>query len=157
MEPTRGSGAGQKSNDVVQRLLFRGMQVSAVGAATPLQGNDSGFQLGVRADEYKMQDDNINVKLQSGGMSTSKVRGSVPNFTKSKSYTGGSHGTGDQAKQAFRWVWSFDETTKLPATLTTRNDHDDHVMLEPGQDMTPAAFKTAVQGTQAHWTQSPPP
>lgn len=45
----------------------------------------------------------------------------------------GSHNADNRVKHAFWWVWCLDETTKLPTTLTTRNDHDDHVMLEPAE------------------------
>jgi len=43
---------------VLQRApLYRGMQASAPNAATPLIGDSKGFQLGVRDDEFKVDDE----------------------------------------------------------------------------------------------------
>ncbi len=61
------------------------MQASTPGASTPLLGNDSGFQLGVRDNEFTMTANNVDPG--SGGMSTSNVRRNVPDFTVSTSYT----------------------------------------------------------------------
>lgn len=141
---------------LLQRVaLYRGMQASSPGGGNPKVGDSSGFELGVRDDECKLED-NGDVKLASGGTSTSNTSAGVPAFTVSKSYTGGSHGTTNPATQPFRHKWTLD-SARLPVDLTTRNDHASHVMLEPAVSMKLARFRELVHGTQADWAKVPPP
>ena len=129
------------------------MQADAPDGAVPLLGNDSGFQLGVRPSEGT---ETLGlVQPTTGGMSTSNTP-AVPDFTVSRSYTGGSHGTANQNIQPFRWKWRMNDT-QLPATLTTRNDHGNHVSIEPLAAMTRGSFRAAVQGTQEQWERIAPP
>ena len=76
--------------------------------------------------------------------STSNARANVPDFTASNKYTFGSHATEDPKKQAFRWVWSFDDTN-LPAELVARNDHGDHISIEPKAAMERSEFRRLDQ------------
>lgn len=140
----------------LQRVtLYRGMQASTPNATTPLIGDDAGFKLGVRDNEFAT-DAHGNVVPGSGGMSTANLRNQVPGFTASSSYAFGAHPTTNQGGQAFRWVWSIDDAT-LPAGLQTRNDHHNHVHIEAANSMTPGALRTRLHGTQAGWTRSAPP
>jgi len=140
---------------IIQRtLLYRGMQASTPGALTSLLGNDAGYQLGVRDGEVTIE--NEQAVPGTGGMSTSNSAAAVPAFTVSKAYTGGSHNTTAQATQAFRWKWEFDDAN-LPDELTTRNDHGNHVMIEPKNKMLLSRFRELVQSTQANWGRKAPP
>ncbi len=138
-----------------RKPLYRGMQAATPNGATPLLGNDSGFQLGVRDGEFSTDKDG-KVVPGSGGMSTANVRAKVPDFTASRSYAFGSHGTTDTSKQPFRWVWQFDDAN-LPKGVQARNDHGNHVMVEAAEAMTPDELRTKVQSTQGNWARSDPP
>jgi hypothetical protein len=151
----RSVGNQAVSRILARQTLYRGMQADVPEGTKPLLGNASGFQLGVRPNEGRAGQDG-KVQPRTGGTSTSKVRTSVPDFTASNRYAFGSHATEDPKKQAFRWVWSFDDAN-LPAELTARNDHDDHVSLEPKAPMERGDFESKVQSTQANWTRSDPP
>jgi hypothetical protein len=146
----------QRASSTIQAAyLYRGMQASAPNGATPLLGNDAGFELGVRDGEFQLNP-MLLVEPGSGGMSTSNTAAGVPNFTVSRSYNGGSHNTANQNQQAFRWKWRFDDAN-LPAKLTTRNDHGTHVMIEAAEELLPEEFRRLIQGTQAQWVRLAPP
>jgi hypothetical protein len=151
----RSAGNQAVARALQRKPLYRGMQAATPNAALPLLGNDSGFQLGVRDGEFKTDTDG-KVLPGSGGMSTSNARAKVPDFTASRSYAFGSHGTTDQAKQPFRWVWQFDDAN-LPKGVKARNDHGAHVMIEAAEAMTPDELRSKVQGTQGQWARSDPP
>gem|GEM_PF-1824765 len=151
--PIRQSSASVTPSFVQRAWLYRGMQADAPNGAVPLLGNDAGFKLGVRDNEVTVAGELA--QPATGGMSTSNDT-AVPGFTVSTSYPGGAHGTINQATQPFRWKWRIDDA-QLPATLTTRNDHDNHVMIEPQAAMTLGNFRNAVQGTQGQWQRIAPP
>ena len=151
----RTAGNQAVTRALQRKPIYRGMQADAPNGTRPLLGNDSGFQLGVRSGEFKLDNDG-KVLPGSGGMSTSSVRNKVPDFTASKAYAFGSHATTDQAKQPFRWVWEFDDAN-LPDGVQVRNDHGNHVMVEAAESMTPDELRTKVQGTQGDWARSDPP
>jgi hypothetical protein len=130
------------------------MQASVPNGATPLLGNDAGYKLGVRDTEYQIDPMGL-VVPGSGGMSTSNTA-AVPGFTVSLSYNGGAHNTVNQGTQAFRWKWRFDDAN-LPARLAMRNDHGNHVMIEPAEEMLASDYLALIAGTQANWVRLAPP
>ena len=151
----RSAGNQAVTRALQRKPLYRGMQAETPNAARPLLGNDSGFQLGVRDGEFQMGKDG-KVIPGSGGMSTANVRNKVPDFTASKAYAFGGHNSNDQSKQAFRWVWEFDDGG-LPKGIQARNDHDAQGMIEAAEAMTPDDLRAKVQGTQGGWARSDPP
>lgn len=142
----------QQSKLISQLMVYRGMQANAPNGNIPLIGDTNCFQLGVRDNEGQEDDAGI-VQPATGGMSTANDRAHIPDFTISCFYQKGSHQTNDKASQFFRWIWSFDENTHLPPALVARNDHGNHVSIEPanGANLTRAAFRGLVHGTQANW------
>jgi len=136
------------------------MQASATDEQAPLTGT-TGSSLGVRDGEAH-EDVNGNVDANNGGMSTTNRRDRIPAHTVSKAYTtitgaaAKGHAQKDPTKPAFRAVWSLDDK-KLPAELQTRNDHGNHVLIEPSGPMTLVALRAALASTQADWQRSPPP
>ncbi|MGK7943246.1 MAG: DUF4157 domain-containing protein [Microcystaceae cyanobacterium] len=128
-------------------LLYRGMRAALEDADKPIIKNLS-WGLGVRDNDVTLDDNNYVIQ---GGMSTSNVENSVPNFTISKSYQGGSHNTTDQGNENFRWKWSIDDQN-LPEDLMTLNDHGDHVLIKPSNDtITLDYFRTLITDTQDNW------
>ncbi|BAU12725.1 hypothetical protein LEP3755_32560 [Leptolyngbya sp. NIES-3755] len=146
--------ASGTSNSIQRVWIYRGMQADVANGVIPLLGNNSGSQLGVRTIDVPNAANNV-VQPATGGMSTSST-GQVPSHTVSSLYTNGSHNQTGQNVQTFRWKWMIN-TVNLPNTLTTRNDHGNHVLIEPAAAMSLAAFRTAVQGTQPNWQRIGPP
>lgn len=136
------------------RTLYRGMQASAPGAATPLTG-DTGYSLGLRDADVTLVGGKVDAN--NGGLSTSISQAAVPAHTASKSFPGKTHNTTDQTKQSFRWIWSMD-SGNLPAGLRDHKDGGTHVSVEiTDADKTKSDFNALIHSTQASWTRIDPP
>ncbi|MEM5548760.1 hypothetical protein [Pseudoalteromonas fuliginea] len=145
------------SNSTIQlATIYRGMKASSGGGTTPKLSNvtTEGPALGVRSPDDIKATDIVNDKVNGGGMSTSQGGANkVPSFSVSSHYTYGGNNKTDKTLDNFRWNWSLD-TSDLPSTLTTENDHGDHVLVKPANtdDLSLATFRSEVQGTQSKWS-----
>jgi hypothetical protein len=137
--------------------VYRGMKANIAKGVLPLQ-KDATKHLGVRDADVPAKFIVGGMVQHGAGMSTSKVKAGVPDWSVSKSYPYGSDKRADQAHADFLWNWSFD-TANLPANLRENNNHGDHVLIEPAVSgaLDLAGFRAAVQGTQANWVRVDPP